>query len=703
MMSQIALSQRKEIERSWNVEFEARRNTNNIRHFNRRSVFFSKDLTKSLSLRVTQPSSVATKIGMSVMFYDAIIPPQQPIGVGISPYTLAYTCEGKTEAIEACVVSDSKHQADILKGDIFIGVNGEPLVNMVNVSAEVHYDAVISKLSKLSDKQRTIRFLRCSTECHDESVNAAIVVICPEEAALLFDPTHRDVSPEYDEVDFPPLSSSTSLPERMPLSSLGSATDALSRASPHSHPYYSSNQLEYEVQQEMQRLAVELRQAEEEDNRQIELEVQRQLVKLAAMGPPSTPITTAAANAIAGITGGATTNPTAYPLQSQEEATRRLLVEEERLNERRQDGQRNDDQRELTRRFEDERRELTRLQQDTKREAELLRERERESERRRAEEESRRALEMEYHRRMTMPPAPYMTPFYSPYGMPLPFAMPVGPMPTVPTVAAPASAHAAAGAPAGVAPAVTAAPVDDELRRHVALLEKRLAAFESEQSHPADAPLTESSASSHHPTPSQEPAPGDLEDLVSARIAQVEAKMLAELSVAQAAARRAEEEARRVGEILRSKEQALEAKSLEQQDLKGLEDSRRQTQARQQHQLWTEFLAAQEAAKRAEGDARGTAEALRVQEELLALRHERMAVEDERSRIEDEKNRALGEIDERMRLAREELEAERQRAVTEAAAREAELQVQSVYDRCRIGACALCICIVSLTVSLPLS
>ena len=254
-----------------------------------------------------------------VVFFDAIYPPLQSIGVGISPYTLAYTCEGKTEAIDACVVSDCTNQVELHKGDLFVSVNGEPLLNL---STGVHYDTVIAKLGRLTNQQRTIRFLRCSTDCHDASVNAAIVVICPEEAALLFDPTHRDVYPEYEEVDFP--SSTAAPPLAVPplTSGSGPATNSLIAPTLQSHPYYSSTNLEDEVRREMHRLAEELRQAEEEDNRQIELEVQRQLVELAQMSAaygPTALVGMETTPASASAAAGAALSAAAYSLKLQEE------------------------------------------------------------------------------------------------------------------------------------------------------------------------------------------------------------------------------------------------------------------------------------------------------------------------------------------------------------------------------------------------
>lgn len=617
-----------------------------------------------------------------VVFFEAVYPPLQPIGVGISPYTLAYTCEGRTEAIDACVISDCTNQVDIRNGDIFISVNGEELVNQL-LSTEVHYDAVIAKLSMLTDTQRTIRFLRCSKECHDESVNAAIIVICPEEAALLFDPTHRDVCPEFEEVDFPSAPTQASSRATIPSFSHHDSrpdADALSMPNPQLHPYYSSNNLEDEVRREMQRLAEELRQAEEEDNRQIELEVQRQLLELVQVAPTPAPLATAAA--------GASTSSSAFRLQ--EEAMMRQLTEEQRLNDqRRVDDRREDDRRiesqlEMKRFLADERKELLRLQEDNKRESELRRERERESarerekeresERRRAEEESRRMYEVEYHRRMAMaPPTPYMSPFFPPYGMPMPFPMQQAPgsMPLVVPVAAAAPAiPTAVPTTVPIAPALAPVPapaalsvVDDALRRHVELLEQKLSTIETEQANTAAAAATAAiaAATAAAAVTADSHSHSHLEDLVAARIAEVEKKMSAEVLAARAAASKAEEESRRVVEILQWKEQAFQ-------------DERARAHETGHQQLLKEFLLAQEVARRGGVEARGTADALQ-QDEAAALQRERLSVEEERRRIEREKQLALAEIDQRMQQARAELDAGRDRAVREAEAREAELQV----------------------------
>ena len=112
-------------------------------------------------------------------------------------------------------------------------------------------------------EQRTVRFLRSTQECHDESVQAAIVAISPEEAALLFDPRYQDSCPEIAEE----LISSSS--------SYGSSSSSMFLRG---NPVRNS---EDEMRRETQRLSEELRLAEEEDARLIEVEVQRQLEDLA--------------------------------------------------------------------------------------------------------------------------------------------------------------------------------------------------------------------------------------------------------------------------------------------------------------------------------------------------------------------------------------------------------------------------------------
>ena len=67
-------------------------------------------------------------------------------------------------------------------------------------------------------------------------------------------------------------------------------------------------------------------------------------------------------------------------------------------------------------------------------------------------------------------------------------------------------------------------------------------------------------------------------------------------------------------------------------------------------------MQAQEAAHLADLEARRTAEALKLQEELLAIESDRRAVEVEKKRIEEEKRRALADIETRTQLALTSLE-----------------------------------------------
>jgi len=76
-----------------------------------------------------------------------------------------------------------------------------------------------------------------------------------------------------------------------------------------------------------------------------------------------------------------------------------------------------------------------------------------------------------------------------------------------------------------------------------------------------------------------------------------------------------------------------------------------QSQWRAEQALLKEFLQAQEAAHLAELEARRTADALKMQEELLAVETDRRAVEEEKQRIEEEKRRALADIEKRTQVA----------------------------------------------------
>ena len=202
----------------------------------------------------------------SVLFYDAFYRPGQSLGLGFSSYTLAYTCAGHTIAIDCVVVHDATDHTDIQKGDIIVSVNGQRLINTESTELS-NYDVVIKTLGNMTGEQRILRFMRSAQECHDESVQATIVAISPEEASLLFDPRYQYSSPDQaDEI----ITSSSSYVQ--PSSSM-----FLTRGL-HYNPVGNA---EDEMRREAQRFSEELRLAEEEDARLIEVEVQRQLEDLA--------------------------------------------------------------------------------------------------------------------------------------------------------------------------------------------------------------------------------------------------------------------------------------------------------------------------------------------------------------------------------------------------------------------------------------
>ena len=204
-------------------------------------------------------------------FYEATLPPLQPIGVGVTSRTLAYTVSGRTTTVPVVYVTDATNQTAIQVGDILVACNGQPLVNIAACEDDAaHYDAVIDILGAHASQRRVILFLRCASECHNERVNATIVTCLPEEAALLFDPHHTSEHPELEECDEPLLAATVARP---------------AASVPREHPDALDDD---DVARETAQLMDELRKAEEEDLQLIEREVQRQLSTLASLDRPAT-------------------------------------------------------------------------------------------------------------------------------------------------------------------------------------------------------------------------------------------------------------------------------------------------------------------------------------------------------------------------------------------------------------------------------
>ena len=303
----------------------------------------------------------------SVLFYDAVFPARQPLGLGISSYTLAYTCAGATIAVDCVVVHDATDHSDIKKGDIIVAVNGQQLINIVSQELS-NYDAVIKTLGNMIGEQRMLRFLRSAPECHDESVQAAIVAISPEEAALLYDPRYQNSCPELaEEMITSPYQSSSS--------SHAQSSSSIFPGGQQLH-YNPVRNLEDEARRVTQRLSEELRFAEEEDARLIEVEVKRQLEHLARReyGQMASMLSTAPSVInIPNHQSSMATNNVSSGGIPEEEARQRLVEDQQlhrlnhdhqirmdeerrRLEERRANERLLDDQIQFKRRLEDERR-----------------------------------------------------------------------------------------------------------------------------------------------------------------------------------------------------------------------------------------------------------------------------------------------------------------------------------------------------------
>ena len=122
----------------------------------------------------------------AVLFFDAIFPHDTPC-VQILPTTLAYTIEGRHSlAVDCCKVDDCLGISQIEKNDVIISMNGQPLINQVLPIGLSHLNHARNVLSNTA-LRRTVRFMRCAPGCVDSAVNAIIVRVSPEEAALFFD------------------------------------------------------------------------------------------------------------------------------------------------------------------------------------------------------------------------------------------------------------------------------------------------------------------------------------------------------------------------------------------------------------------------------------------------------------------------------------------------------------------------------------
>jgi len=167
----------------------------------------------------------------------------------------------------------------------------------------------------------------------------------------------------------------------------------------------------------------------------------------------------------------------------------------------------------------------------------------------------------------------------------------------------------------------------------------------------------------------------NIEEIVNKKIAAVEMKMSMELDVAKQAAIKAENEARAIALVLQEKVSQMEAEQQQQQQQKqqqqqqqqeegksqimsnnnhsnipSIDQQQLQLQRQQEQQLLKDFLQAQEAAHNASFEARRTAEAVKMQEELFELEQERHRMEVEKRKIEEDKRRAIADIEQRTKL-----------------------------------------------------
>ena len=138
---------------------------------------------------------------MTATFYDAEF--DGPLDLVFEAHRLCYTVNGRTQTIDclavldaSAIVAEGEAESAVQTGDIFVSVNGEP---MINISLQRGKTEFIDEAMRILDEQenrgsRVIRFLRpavpnvvMNADGIDILADVTILTLRQEEASLIFD------------------------------------------------------------------------------------------------------------------------------------------------------------------------------------------------------------------------------------------------------------------------------------------------------------------------------------------------------------------------------------------------------------------------------------------------------------------------------------------------------------------------------------